>query len=102
MNYTYIGGYDETNCLYACIERRKSDKSINGVGVHANSAIEGCWCLRDMPSRNEQTAYKSCVLEGGSKILFICDIHSYVYQDTTPRLREILSENVNNFFRNSS
>lgn len=56
-----VGNQKGSQCIDACMERRKSDGTINGVTVKNNKA-GGCWCERNMASRNSNSYYKSCFI----------------------------------------
>ena len=64
-----VGLQTGLECVKACIERRNSDPTINGVTVK-NDNSEGCWCEREMNNiEATDTIYKACYLIG--EILYL-------------------------------
>ena len=57
-----IGTQRGISCIDACMEKRKTDPTINGVTVWSDTTKGGCWCERLMKSKNTNKAYKSCFL----------------------------------------
>ena len=56
-----IGGQTGEDCVRACVARKKTDPSINGVTVMANSS-PGCYCERQMRRNDDSPTYKTCFL----------------------------------------
>jgi len=57
----WIGYMSQSNCVDACIARRRTDARINGVTVYASGA-PGCYCEIKMKGRNDNGKYKSCFI----------------------------------------
>ena len=45
----------------------KTDNLINGVVIYEDTDTRGCWCIKGMTGRDEETEYKSCFIEDGGK-----------------------------------
>lgn len=56
-----IGTQRGRQCIDACIDKRRTDSSINGVTM-LSSGAGGCWCEKNMSGRNTNRSYKSCYL----------------------------------------
>lgn len=57
-----IGNYKQDQCLQECLKRKVNDNAINGIGVYTDQTRGGCWCLKNMPNRNNEHVFKSCVI----------------------------------------
>ena len=52
-------------CISACLERKKSDESINGVTVLISTIPAKCWCEQNMTRiSTHRQIYKTCFLQG--------------------------------------
>ena len=58
-----VGNQKGNACIDICLEKRKTDKTINGVTVLADTSKGGCWCEKMMTGRDSVTKYKSCFIE---------------------------------------
>ena len=61
---TSVGSVTGDECALACIEKRKTDKTINGVTI-LKSGKAGCWCEKGMKSKEASSKYRSCFLPSG-------------------------------------
>ena len=58
-----IGAQRGSACVDACIKRKRTDRTINGISVFRDTRKGGCWCERKMNGRNTNARYKSCILK---------------------------------------
>ena len=59
-----LGAPTGEQCVNACMERKKTDATINGVTVR-NDNSPGCWCEQNMNNIDvANTVYKTCYLSG--------------------------------------
>ena len=60
------------NCIQACIEKKKTDDSINGVTVYKDDR-GGCWCENNMKSVSKSSSdiklWKACFIKPGKKVI---------------------------------
>ena len=56
-----IGDHTGTRCIEECIQRRKTDTTINGVTIKQDHS-GGCWCERNMNHVTKSMTYKTCFL----------------------------------------
>ena len=63
---TKIGVQTGNDCIKACVELRKKDKSINGVTVRQDNS-GGCWCEKSMDEVSTSSTYKTCFLKTEGK-----------------------------------
>ena len=64
-----IGYQKGSACIDACLQRKRTDDSINGVTTLTDAPEGGCWCKKGMHGRNNKTKYKSCYGGNGGKAL---------------------------------
>ena len=67
-----IGDQRGSACVDACVERKRTDPTINGVTVFRDTSKGGCWCERTMNGRSKSTEYKSCIIKVPGKTIFKC------------------------------
>ena len=65
INGLGLGG---SACVDACLERKKSDESINGVTVSTDTSK--CFCEKGMYGRDSNTLLVSCFIGVAGKTLF--------------------------------
>lgn len=66
----FIGYYKEVQCINACLKSKEADNNINGVSVYNNASRKGCWCLKNMPHKDNNKKFKSCKLDVAGKNIF--------------------------------
>ena len=68
-----IGMQTGDDCVNACVEEKKKDKTINGVTILQNGN-DGCWCEKSMNKFATSSTYKTCLLRSGIEKcgLFYC------------------------------
>ena len=54
-----VGNEKGSSCIDICLERKKTDETINGVTVFTDTSKGGCWCERNMRGRNSVAKYMS-------------------------------------------
>ena len=62
-----VGMQTDSQCVDACLAKKKTDDSINGVTILSNNK-PGCWCERSMRGRNYNPDYKSCFIGDTGRI----------------------------------
>ena len=70
-----IGDQTGNDCIKACVELRKEDKSINGVTVFQDNR-GGCYCEKNMDKVSPSSTYKTCFLKTEGRKLLIMTISS--------------------------
>ena len=66
----YVGSKRGSACVDACLKRKTTDSSINGVSVYTNTSKGGCSCEKSMNGRNSNTGVKSCFIGVTGRTLF--------------------------------
>ena len=57
----HIGSQTGNACIDACLQRKQTDGSINGITIRADG-IGGCWCERKMTYIYNK--HRSCFISG--------------------------------------
>ena len=60
----YVGNITGEECVRACAERRCKDANVNGVNMHTDRNLGGCWCERNADVIEKPATYQSCYLAG--------------------------------------
>ena len=55
-----VGNEKGSSCIDICLERKKTDETINGVTVFTDTSKGGCWCERNM--REEIQLPNTCLV----------------------------------------
>ena len=67
-----VSGVKGKACIDACLEKKKTDASINGVTMW-KADQDGCWCERNMNTIDtSKSTYRACFLTG---MLYLLHTH---------------------------
>ena len=59
-----VSGKKGQACIDACLEKKKTDSSINGITMYRDDK-DGCWCERNMKTiLTERKTYRTCFITG--------------------------------------
>ena len=59
-----------SECIDACLAKKKTDDSINGVSIYADNR-PGCWCEQNMNAIADNSFYKSCFIIDTGRIFIL-------------------------------
>ena len=65
-----IGKQTGAACMTACLKRRHTDKSINGITLFGNDK-PGCWCEKGMKKVGGRKIYKTCFLKPSKGLILV-------------------------------
>lgn len=59
----WLGRLTKSECITACLKKKEDESAINGLTVHKQDNMLGCWCVKDKSSRDDNTNWMSCYLD---------------------------------------